>query len=64
MQLLGTRRELEFSGFKVNYCNIYIYGNLTLYRTGVITEYIRHQNTPIKEQENCQNTRHQILAVL
>ena len=35
----------------------------TFNRTGVITEYIRHQNTPIKERKNCQNTRHQILAV-
>jgi hypothetical protein len=35
----------------------------TLPYTGVITEYIRHQNTPIKERKNCQNTRHPILAV-
>jgi hypothetical protein len=37
-------------------------GNFTLYRTGVITKYIRHQNTPIKERKNRQHTRHQILA--
>ena len=33
------------------------------YRTGVISAYIRHQNTPIKERKNRQHTRHQILAV-
>jgi hypothetical protein len=50
-------KPLYFSTMK------YLKGNFTLYHTGVITEHIRPQNTPIKERKTRQYTRHQILAV-
>jgi hypothetical protein len=58
----NSRIQTTLLSFLFKNFNI-IKGNFTLYRTGVIAEYIRCQNTPIKERKNRQNTRHQILAV-
>jgi hypothetical protein len=58
----NSRIQTTLLSFLFKNFNI-IKGNFTLYRTGVITEYIRRQNTPIKERKNRENTRHQILAV-